>query len=162
MDDMVGWSEDEPMEDEQVPHLLGNLPVLGSFGMDDSAASPGPPRHAMELEGDDPLSLKDSVFNPSPLVLSVTKIQPDEQPRSVESSTNATKAPPPTPDHMQLRFCMTDQQAPRPRMVSESSDMMVDSKRLLRRRSSHRRDSVDSLPTATDLDKVIMGFHILS
>lgn len=174
IDDMIDWSEEEPMEEEaSVPHLLGSLSAMDSFGMDDGA-SPGPPQQRHNCtsmrEGDDPLSRRDSVFNPSPLVLSVCKIYPDEE-ASIESATstfrtnttNLRKVPPPSHVPMPPRFTLTSpDQTPVPRRVSDGSEMAVDTlpQQTPSRRGSHRRDSANSLPT--DLEEVIMGFRVLA
>lgn len=180
IDDMIDWSEEEPMEEEAAmpPHLLGSLSALDSFGMDDPQQQHS--TSSMSEGADtDPLSKSDSVLNPSPLVLSVRKLYPDEE-ASVESAhTTPTttycnketwetgKVPPKAPNHAPASFTMnaTTQHQHAPRRVSDGSEMAVDSatklaRPTLRRGSSHRRDSANSLPT--DLAEVMMNFSIVT
>jgi hypothetical protein len=175
IDDMIDWSEEEPMEEEAAmpPHLLGSLSSQDdSFGMDDPQQQDST---SSMREGADPLSGNDSgiVLNPSPLVLSVRKLYPDEE-ASVESAhatptttIHTRKVAPKAPNHAPASFTMnaTSQRQQAPRKVSDGSEMAVDSatklaRPTLRRGSSHRRDSANSLPT--DLAEVMMNFSIVT
>jgi len=163
IDDMIDWSDEEPMEEESsVPHLLGSLSVMDSFDAGTSPGPPPPPPQPQRIslqEGDDPLSIRDSVWNPSPLVLSVRKIYSDEDEH--QSPTNNRMAPPPP---VSMNTTMHTQA---PRRVSEGFDMMVIDHTAThqtrpRGGSYHRRASANSLPPATDLEDVIRGFQVLA
>lgn len=185
IDDMIDWSdEEEPMEEESSmpPHLLdGSLSALDSFGMEDGPQSSQ--STSLMREGDDPLSRRDSVFNPSPLVLSVRKIYGEEEEgASIESAksfgiNNASLSPkhlpppPPPPLHNSMlppttgmNSSITSFQAA-PRRVSDASAMAIDTSEPPQtprsaRRGSHRRDSANSLPT--DLQEVMMSFSVMT
>jgi hypothetical protein len=171
---MIDWSDEEPMEEEEnsLPHLLGSLSNMDSFGLEsDVRVSPAA---GVSLCGneDDPLSRRDSVFNPSPLVLSVRKIYPDEE-ASIECSTNMqTHKVPSVPQRVRAHTWspfQQSQQQPLRRVSDASENMAVDTteatslpRRRLPRQGSHRRDNASSLPAPRDLDDVIMNLRVMT
>ena len=182
IDDMIDWSDEEPMEEENaMPHLLGSLSNVDSFGMEsDVRTSPAVAAGVSPCgNDDDPLSRRDSVFNPSPLVLSVRKIYPDEE-ASIESATSTfrtsnsqTHKVPPVPQRARAStwspFPQSQQYQQTARRVSDASEnMAVDTTteatpyRRPPRRASHRRDSASSLPAPRDIDDVLMSFRVLT
>jgi hypothetical protein len=177
IDDMIDWSDEEPMEEEEnlVPHLLGSLSNMDSFGLEsDVRVSPAA---GVSLCGneDDPLSRRDSVFNPSPLVLSVRKIYPDEE-ASIESSTNTqAHKDPSVPQRVRAHTWspfqqsqqQEQQQQPLRKVSDFSENMAVDTteatslpRRRLPRQRSHRRVNASSLPAPRDLDDVLMNLRV--
>lgn len=159
--DMIDWyDDDDPMEEES-PHLLASI----SFeGFEEDCESPYPPciqnQKANRNERDDPLSRRDLVTQPSPLVNFVKKIYPDEG-TSIESfhlpvSTAPTftfASAPRIPRHISFsdKSHRTTSESSIQTDCSDQSMTFCDSKSPP---SRHRRDSVESLPD--DLLKVLM------
>jgi hypothetical protein len=159
--DMIDWFEvDDPMEEES-PHLLASISFEG-FDEDYESPSPTPiQNHNANRNGrDDPLSRKDLVTQPSPLVNFVRKIYPDERPSiesfplpvsNVPSFTFASA--PGIPRHISFsdKSHRTSSESSIQTDCSDQSMTVCDSKSPLPR---HRRDSVESLPD--DLLKILM------
>lgn len=175
MDDMIEWSDDEEvvmLEENDVPHLLASLFAVDDM-MDECCSLPD------NTTEDDPLSLRDSVYNPSPLVLSVRKIYSDEEREDAESieSTFAARLlqankvpemalPSQSPIQSTHRVSLSSIESNHSSSTTSPADNIMsvcDSSTKPMRprgRSFHRRDSVKSLPAPGDLHEVLMGLDV--
>lgn len=154
IESMIDWYEEEDLMEEEVPHLLASIAITGSDT--EECRSECHSSRPSTQHGDDPLSRRDSVFNPSPLVLSVRKIHPKEE-APIEPATfiltNATEIPRPrNVGYSDKTRCISESST-----LSDSSDqsMTVCDTKSPRR---HRRDSIDSLPA--DLREVLLSFEV--
>jgi hypothetical protein len=160
IEDLIDWyDEADPMEEES-PHLLASI----SFsGFDEDCESPHPPciqnQNVTRNERDDPLSRRDFVTQPSPLVNFVRKIYPDGG-TSIESLrlpvSNAPTFTLASASKIPRHISFSDKSH---RTTSESSiqtDCSDQSMSICDNKSApprHRRDSVESLPD--DLQKLL-------
>lgn len=152
LESMLDWYEEEDLMEAEVPHLLASSAVTGSDM--EECQSECHPRPPSIQKRDDPLSRKDSVFNPSPLVSSVRKIRPNEA-APIEPPTyilaDTTEIPRPRNVRANRTRCISESSG-----LSECSDQSMnvsDTKSLPR----HRRDSFDSLPA--DLREVLLSIE---
>jgi hypothetical protein len=156
---MIDWCEEEDLmeeddEEKEVPHLLASTTVTGSDTEEcQLECYPRPP--STQNRGD-PLSRRDSVFNPSPLVLSVRKIHPNEE-APIEPPTYILTDTTEIPRPRHVRY------SDKTRCISESSSLSESSDQSMTvcdTKSRHRRDSIDSLPA--DLREVMLSFEVLT
>ena len=149
---MNDWYDEEDLMEEEGPHLLASIAVAGSDT--EECRSECHPRPPSTQKRDDPLSRRDSVVNPSPLVLSVRKIHPKEE-AAIEPPTyilaESTEILRPRPVGAARTRCISESST-----RSESSDHSMSA--CDTKGSRHRRDSFDSLPA--DLREILLSIDV--